>query len=163
MKREAGSGQKTGSEKKTVAQNRRARHEYDIVETIEAGIALTGTEIKSVRGGHIQLQEAHARVENGEVWLHNAHIAPYEQGNRSNVAAVRPRKLLLHRKEIDKLIGKAQEKGLALVPLSVYLRNGFAKVDLAIAKGRKLHDRREAIADRDAKREQERAMSERRQ
>lgn len=163
MKREGGSDKKPGSEKRTVAQNRRARHEYEIIETVEAGIVLTGTEIKSIRAGQVQLQEAHARVEDGEVWLHNAHIAPYVQGNISNVAAVRPRKLLLHRKEIDKLIGKAQEKGLALVPLSVYLRNGFAKVDLAIAKGRKLHDRREAIADRDAKREQERAMSERRQ
>jgi SsrA-binding protein len=148
--------------KKVVALNRRARHEYDIEETVEAGIVLTGTEIKSVRAGRVQLQDSYARVEDNEAWLHNLHIAPYEQGNRANVEAIRPRKLLLHRKEIDRLLGKAQDRGLTLVPLAVYLRNGFAKVELAIAKGRKLYDKREAIASRDAKREQDRAMSERR-
>jgi SsrA-binding protein len=148
--------------KKIVAANRRARHEYDIEETVEAGLVLTGTEIKSVRAGHVQLQDAYARVEDREAWLHNMHIAPYLQGNRSNVHTDRPRKLLLHRREIERLYSKGQERGLTLVPLSVYLRNGFAKVEVAIAKGRKLYDKREAIAEREAKREQERALSERR-
>ncbi len=147
--------------KKMVAVNRRARHEYDIQDTMETGIVLTGTEIKSVRAGKVQLQDAYARIQDGEIWLHNAHVAPYEQGNRSNVEAVRPRKLLMHRREIDRLYSKAQEKGLTLVPLSVYLRNGFAKVELAVAKGRKLYDKREAIAERETRRDQQRAMSER--
>ncbi|HTE18662.1 MAG TPA: SsrA-binding protein SmpB [Armatimonadota bacterium] len=148
--------------KKIVVTNRRARHEYDIEESVEAGLVLTGTEIKSIRAGKIQLQDAYARIDGGEAWVHNMHIAPYEQGNRANVEAVRTRKLLLHRREIDRLFGKAQERGLALIPLAVYLRNGFAKVELAIGKGRKLYDKRNAIADREAKREQERAASERR-
>ena len=147
--------------KKIVAQNRRARHEYDIDDTIEAGIVLTGTEIKSVRGGHVQLQDAYARIQEGEAWIHNMHIAPYEQGGAFNVDTNRSRKLLLHRREIDRLQVKVMEKGLSLIPLSVYLRNGFAKVDLAIARGRKLYDKRQAIAERDAKRDQDRAMSER--
>jgi SsrA-binding protein len=155
MKKDAEGG------RKMVAQNRRARHEYDIEETLEAGIVLTGTEIKSVRAGHVQIQDAYARVENEEVWLHNLHIAPYEQAGKFNVDPDRPRKLLLHRREIDRLFTKAQEKGLALIPLSIYLRRGFAKVDVAIAKGRKLYDKRQAIAERDAKRDQQRAMSER--
>jgi len=148
--------------RKIVVSNRRARHDYEIEETVEAGLVLTGTEIKSLRSGQVQLQDAHARVEHGEVWLHGMHIAPYEQGNRFNVEATRPRKLLLHRREIDRLLGKAQERGLTLVPLSVYLRRGFAKVELAIARGRKLYDRRQAIAEREARREQERALSARR-
>lgn len=151
----------TDSGRKMVAQNRRARHEYDIEETLEAGIVLTGTEIKSVRAGHVQIQDAYARVENEEVWLHNLHIAPYEQAGRFNMDPDRPRKLLLNRREIDRLFTKAQEKGLALIPLSLYLRRGFAKVDVAIAKGRKLYDKRQAIAERDARRDQQRAMSER--
>src|SRR5947208_6519100 len=156
------SGPPAASGRKVVVTNRRARHEYDIEDTIEAGLVLTGTEIKSIRDGRVQLQDAYARIDGGEAWLHNMHIAPYEQGNRANVESVRTRKLLLNRKEIDRLFGKAQERGLALVPLSVYLRNGFAKVELAIAKGRKLYDKREAIAEREARREQERALSERR-
>ena len=147
--------------KKIVAQNRRARHEYDIDDTMEAGIVLTGTEIKSVRGGHVQLQDAYARIQEGEAWIHNMHIAPYEQGGAFNVDTNRSRKLLLHRWEIDRLQVKVMEKGLSLIPLSVYLRNGFAKIDLAIARGRKLYDKRQAIAERDAKRDQDRAMSER--
>jgi SsrA-binding protein len=150
-----------GEGKKIVAVNRKARHEYDIEDVLEAGLVLTGTEIKSLRAGLVQLADAHARVENREVWMHNVHIAPYEQGNRFNVDSRRTRKLLLHRREIDRLLGKAQERGLALIPLSIYLRNGFAKVELAIAKGRKLWDKREAIAEREAKREQERAFAER--
>ena len=159
MKREAPSA---GGGKKIVVSNRRARHDYDIQDTVEAGLVLTGTEIKSVRSGRVQLGDAYARIDGGEAWVHNMHIAPYEQGNIANVATDRPRKLLLHRGEIDRLYGKAQERGLSLIPLSIYLRNGFAKMELAIAKGRKLYDKREAIADREARRDQERAMSERR-
>jgi SsrA-binding protein len=159
MKRDAPGG---SGGRKVLVVNRRARHEYDIEDSIEAGIVLTGTEIKSVRAGKVQLQDAYARIQNGEAWVHNVHIAPYEQGNRSNVDAVRPRKLLLHRREIDRLLGKAQEKGLTLVPLSMYLRNGFAKMEVALGRGRKLYDKREAIANREAKRDQERALSERR-
>jgi len=162
MKRDHPSGSQRGDGKKIVAVNRKARHEYDIEDTVEAGLVLTGTEIKSIRAGLVQLNDAHARVEDGEVWLHHAHIAPYDQGNRFNVDSRRSRKLLLHRREIDRLLGKAQERGLTLVPLSLYLRNGFAKVELAIARGRKLYDKREAIAQREARRDQERALSERR-
>jgi SsrA-binding protein len=163
MKREKPAGAQPARDgKKIVVVNRRARHEYDIEDTVEAGLVLTGTEIKSIRAARVQLQDAYARVEDGEAWVHNMHIAPYEQGNRANVDSRRPRKLLLHRREIDRLLGKAQERGLTLVPLSVYLRRGFAKVELAVAKGRKLYDKREAIADREIKRDQERALSERR-
>ena len=158
MKREAGAG----DGKKMVVVNRRARHEYDIMESLKAGLVLTGTEIKSIRAGRVQLADTHAGVEDGEAWVHGIHISPYEQGNRNNGPAVRPRKLLLHRKEIDRLLGKAQERGLTLVPLAVYLRNGFAKVELGVGRGRKLYDKREAIAEREARRDQERAMSERR-
>jgi SsrA-binding protein len=152
----------TGDGRKVVVSNRRARHEYDIEDTVEAGLVLTGTEIKSVRAGKVQLTDAYARIQDGEAWLHGMHIAPYEQGNRNNVEQNRTRKLLLHRSEIDRLLGKALERGLTLVPLTVYLRRGFAKVELAIGKGRKLYDKREAIAAREARRDQERAMSERR-
>jgi SsrA-binding protein len=156
------SGGVSGSDgRKIVVSNRKARHEYDILETVEAGVVLTGPEIKSIRAGKIQLADAHARIEDGEMWVHGMHIAPYEQGGKFNLDPVRPRKLLLKRREIDRLIGKVQEKGLSLVPLNVYLRRGFAKVDLALAKGRKLHDRRQAIAEREARREQARALSER--
>jgi SsrA-binding protein len=159
MKRE---GKPGGDGRKIVVSNRRARHEYEIQDTIEAGLVLTGTEIKSIRDGRVQLLDAYARIDDGEAWIHNMHIAPYEQGNRANVATNRPRKLLLHRREIDRLYGRAQERGLSLIPLSVYLRNGFAKMEIAVAKGRKLHDKRDAIADREARRDQERALSERR-
>ncbi len=147
-----------GPGRKVVAVNRRARHEYAIEDSIETGIVLTGTEIKSIRAGKVQLQDAFARVENGEAWVHNMHIAPYEQGNRTNVAAVRPRKLLLKRREIDKILVRVQERGLALIPLDIHLRNGFAKVELGIGKGKKLWDKREALAERDARRDQERAL-----
>lgn len=148
---------KPPSDRKLVTANRRARHEFTIEETVEAGLVLTGTEIKSIRSGKANLQDAYARVENGEAWLYNMHISPYEQGNRFNVDPVRKRKLLLHRKEIDRLMGRAQERGLALVPLSLYLRHGFAKVELGTGRGKKLYDRREAIAAREAQRSQERA------
>ena len=144
---------------KTVVTNQRARHEYFIDETIEAGLVLTGTEIKSIRNGKVQLVDAFARIEDGEAWLYNMHIAPYEQGNRFNVDPRRTRKLLLHRAEIDRLYGKVNERGLTLVPVSVYFKKGRAKIEIGIARGKKLHDRRDAIADRDARREQERALS----
>ncbi|MBO8165473.1 MAG: SsrA-binding protein SmpB [Brevibacillus sp.] len=146
---------------KTVAQNRKARHDYHIEDVYEAGIALTGTEIKSVRAGRIQLKDSFARVENGEVLLHNVHISPYEQGNRYNHEPERTRKLLLHRNEILKLHGLTREKGYALVPLSVYLKGGWAKVELALAKGKKIYDKREDMKKRDAQREVERALRER--
>ncbi len=146
-------------DRKVVAANRKARHEYSIEETVEAGLVLTGTEIKSIRNGQVHLVDSHARIEAGEAWLHNMHIAPYEQGGRFNVDSRRRRKLLLKRREIDRLYGKTQERGLTLIPLQLYLRRGFAKVELGVARGRKLHDRREAIAAREARREQERALS----
>ncbi|WP_126428615.1 SsrA-binding protein SmpB [Brevibacillus marinus] len=146
---------------KTVAQNRKARHDYFIEEVYEAGIALTGTEIKSVRAGRVQLKDSFAKVENGEVMLHNMHISPYAQGNRFNHEPERTRKLLLRRNEILKLHGLTRERGYALVPLSIYLKGGWAKVELALAKGKKNYDKRETLKKRDAQREVERALRER--
>ncbi|MCL5289586.1 MAG: SsrA-binding protein SmpB [Eubacteriales bacterium] len=146
---------------KTVTENRKARHEYHIIETFEAGLALTGTEVKSLRIGRANLQDSYARVESGELLLYNMHISPYDQGNRFNHEPKRPRKLLMHKYEILRLLGKTREKGLALVPLKVYFKNGLAKVELALAKGKKIYDRREDIAERDAKREMDRAVKER--
>ena len=143
---------------KVVAVNRKARHEYDIEETWDAGLVLTGCEIKSVREGRANLRDAYARPERGELWLHNMHISPYDQGNRYNPDPTRSRKLLLHRAEINRLVGKTQEKGLTLVPLKLYLQRGYAKIELGLARGRKLHDKRRAIAEREARREQERAV-----
>src|SRR5438477_12937328 len=125
----------------TIVLNRRARHEYAIEETLEAGIVLTGTEIKSIRAGRVNLVDAYARIEKGEAWLIGAHIAPYEQGNRYNHEPRRTRKLLLHRDQIDQLIGKAAAKGLTVVPLRLYISRGRAKVELGLAKGKQLHDR----------------------
>ena len=142
----------------TIVLNRRARHEYAIDETLEAGIVLTGTEIKSIRAGRVNLVDAYARIEKGEAWLIGAHIAPYEQGNRMNVDPVRSRKLLLKRGELHRLFGKLQTSGLTLIPLSIYIRHGFAKLELALARGKKLYDKREAIADREARREVEREL-----
>jgi SsrA-binding protein len=147
-----------GDGKRLIANNRRARHEYLIEETFEAGMVLTGTEIKSVRAGKVNLQDAYARIENGEAWLYNMHISPYEQGNRMNVDPMRPRKLLLKRPELNRLFGKVQTSGLTLVPLSIYIRNGFAKLDLALARGKKLYDKRQALAEREAQREVEREV-----
>ena len=146
---------------KTVTENRKARHEYHIIETYEAGLALTGTEVKSLRAGRANLRDSYARVENGELLLYNMHISPYEQGNRFNHEPKRTRRLLMHKYEIMRLLGKTREKGLALVPLKVYFKNGLAKVELALARGKKIHDRREDIAMRDARREIERAVKER--
>jgi len=148
-------------ESKALAQNRRAGHDYFIEETLEAGIVLTGTEIKSIRQGKANLRDSYARVENGEAYLHNMHVSPYEQGNRFNHDPVRTRKLLLHRKQIGQIIGATREKGYAVVPLRMYLKNGFCKVLLGIAKGKKNYDKREASAQRDADREIQRALRDR--
>jgi SsrA-binding protein len=146
---------------KTVAVNRRARFEYAVEETLEAGIVLTGTEIKSIRAGRANLAEAYARIERGEAWLIGAHIAPYEQGNRNNHEPTRTRKLLLHRDQIAELSGRTQAKGFTLVPLKLYIRDGMAKLELGIARGRKAHDKRRVIAERDVRRELLRETKER--
>ncbi|AEG16766.1 MULTISPECIES: SsrA-binding protein SmpB [Desulfofundulus] len=144
---------------KVVTVNRKARHDYHILETYEAGIALTGTEVKSLRAGRANLQDSFARVENAELFLYNMHISPYDQGNRFNHEPKRTRKLLMHKKEILRLLGKSREKGLALIPLKVYFNDrGKAKVELALARGKKVYDKREDMAARDAKREMERAL-----
>lgn len=141
---------------KVVATNRRARHEYFILETLEAGIALHGSEIKSIRVGQISLAEAYVRIDGKEAWLEDAHIAPYEQASIFNHAPRRPRKLLLHSSEIRKLWNTVRQKGVTIIPLSVYLKNGRAKVEIAIVKGKKLYDKRAEIAKRDSQREIER-------
>lgn len=143
---------------KVVATNRKARHDYHIEDTIEAGIVLTGTEIKSIRAGRMNLQDSFAQVRNGEVWLVGAHISPYTYGNRENHDPLRDRKLLLHRREINRLAGKVQERGYTLVPLRVYLKEGRAKVELGLARGKKQYDKRESIAKRDFDREMRRAV-----
>ena len=146
---------------KNVTENRKARHEYHIMETFEAGIALFGTEVKSLRAGKANLQDSYARVENAELMLYNMHISPYEQGNQFNHEPKRTRRLLMHKFEIVRLLGKTREKGLALIPLKVYFKNGLAKVEIALAKGKKLYDRRDDIAAKDAQRDIDRAMKER--
>jgi SsrA-binding protein len=144
----------------TVAINRKARHEYSIEDTLEAGIVLTGTEIKSLRDGKANLQDAYARIERGEAWLVGAHIAPWAGGNRNNHDPRRDRKLLLHRVQIDQLLGKTKAKGLTLIPLRLYITDrGRAKLELALARGKQLHDRRRDIADRDARRDMERQLA----
>ncbi|MHB8918333.1 MAG: SsrA-binding protein SmpB [Desulfocucumaceae bacterium] len=145
---------------KTATVNRKARYEYHIMETFEAGIELTGTEVKSLRAGKANIQDGYARVENGELLLYNMHISPYDQGNRFNHEPKRPRRLLMHKQEIMKLLGKVREKGFSLVPLKVYFKHGWAKVEIALARGKKLYDRREDVAERDAKRDMERARKE---
>ena len=143
----------------TVAVNRKARHDYLITDTFEAGLVLTGTEIKSVRAGKVNLSGAYARVDKGEAWLLDAHIAPYEAGNRYNHEPKRVRKLLLHRTEIDQLVGRAAARGLTIVPLRLYISRGRAKVELGLARGKQLHDRRRDIAERDSRREMERELA----
>jgi SsrA-binding protein len=146
---------------KTVAVNRRAHYQYAVEETLEAGIVLTGTEIKSIRAGRVNLAEAYARIDHGEAWLIGAHIAPYEQGNRNNHEPTRVRKLLLHRDQIAELLARTQAKGFTLVPLKLYIRGGLAKLELGIAKGKQAHDKRRVIAERDARRELDRTTKER--
>lgn len=148
------------ADEKTIALNRRARHEFSIDETFEAGIVLTGTEIKSIRAGKVNLSDAYARIERDEAWLIGAHIAPFEQANRYNHEPKRVRKLLLHRSEIDELLGRTKAKGQTIVPLRLYLSGkGRAKLELGLARGKNLFDRRRDIADRDAKRDVAREMA----
>ena len=141
-----------------ISVNRQAYHDYTVERTVEAGISLVGTEIKSIREGHVQLRGAYAIARKGEIWLENAHIAVYEHGNRFNHEPMRNRKLLLHRKEIDQLLSKVATKGLTLIPLKLYLKGGKAKIELGLCRGKKLYDKREAIAERDVKREMERIV-----
>jgi SsrA-binding protein len=145
--------------RQSVARNPKATHDYHILETWEAGIVLTGTEVKSLRNGKASIKEAYARVRNGEVYLEGMNITPYEQGNRYNHDPVRSRKVLLHRREIEKLIGAVEQKGLTLIALELYFRNGRAKVTLALGRGKKLHDKREDLKRRAVERETARAVS----
>lgn len=145
-------------ERKLVASNRRARFDYEILDTLEAGIALIGPEVKSLRAGNANLNDAYAIVRRGEVFLVNAHIGPYEQAGRANAAPRRERKLLLHRAEIARFAGRAEERGFTLVPLELYFKQGRAKVQLGLARGKKAHDKRETIRQRDSDREMQRAL-----
>lgn len=144
--------------RKLVAQNKKARHDYEVLETFEAGMVLQGTEVKSLRAGRATLTDGYASVDDGEVWLRGVHIPEYDAGTWTNHEPRRPRKLLLHRAEINKLIGKTRESGLTLVPLSLYFSDGRAKVELALARGRREYDKRQAIAQREATREAQRAV-----
>lgn len=146
-----------------ISRNRKAYHDYHIVETYEAGIVLTGTEVKSVRGARVNLRDSYARVEGGELFLFNMHISPYDPGNRFNHEPRRTRKLLMHKAEIGRLAGTVQQKGYTLVPLKVYLRRGLVKVELGLARGKRLYDKRRSIAERDQQREMGRAVKERMQ
>lgn len=149
-------------QRKMIANNKKARHDYFIEETYEAGIVLTGTEIKSARLGKVSIKESYARIEKEEMMIYGMNISPYEQGNRFNVDPLRPRKLLLHKREIRKLIGATKLKGLTLVPLTMYINEaGLAKLEIALARGKKDYDKRDAIAKRDASRNMERAMKQR--
>ena len=143
---------------KVITVNRQAYHDYFVERTLEVGISLMGTEIKSIRDGKVNLRGSYAMARKGELWLENAHIATYEQGNRYNHEPTRNRKLLLHRKEIDQLLAKVETKGLTLIPLKLYLKGGKAKLELGLCRGKKLYDKRDALAERDAKRDIERII-----
>ncbi len=145
--------------RKFVAQNRKARHDYHVEATYEAGLVLTGTEVKSLRAGRASLVDGYAEVRDGEVWLRNVHIPEYDQGTWTNHEPRRPRKLLMRRDEISRLIGKTREKGLTLVPLAMYFSDGYAKVELALARGKKSYDKRHALAEKQARREADRAVA----
>jgi SsrA-binding protein len=149
------------SGRKLIAQNKKARHDYAIEDVYEAGLVLTGTEVKSLRAGRASLVDAYARIKDGEVWLEGAHIPEYTQGSWTNHEPRRPRKLLLHRGEIAKLIGKTKESGLTIVPLSMYFKDGKAKVEIALARGKRAYDKRQTLAARDAAREIDRAAGRR--
>jgi SsrA-binding protein len=149
------------SGRKLIAQNKKARHDYHIEDTYEAGLVLVGTEVKSLRAGRASLVDAYAHIKDSEVWLENAHIPEYDQGSWTNHEPRRSRKLLLHRDEIAKLIGKTKESGLTLVPLSLYFKDGKAKVEIALARGKKAYDKRQTLAARDAAREIERTVGRR--
>ncbi len=146
---------------KTVTVNRKAYHDYIILESLEAGIVLTGSEIKSIRAGRVNIRDSYARPENGELWLMNAHIAAYEAASRFGHEPNRPRKLLLHRNQINELTAQVSQKGLTVVPLKLYIKKGTAKLELGVARGKRLHDKRETIARRETEREIERAMKRR--
>ncbi|MCE7082403.1 SsrA-binding protein SmpB [Streptomyces sp. ST2-7A] len=145
--------------RKLIAQHKKARHDYEILDTWECGVVLTGTEVKSLRQGRASLVDGFGQIDAGEVWLHNAHIPEYAQGTWTNHSARRKRKLLMHRSEIDKLIGKLQETGLTLVPLSLYFLNGRVKVEIALARGKKEYDKRQTLREKQDRRESDRAMS----
>jgi SsrA-binding protein len=147
---------------RTVASNRRARHDYQILESLEAGIQLTGSEVKSLRAGRASLTEAYGQIRNGEAWLEGMHIPPYEQGVTRGYDPIRPRKLLLHRREIDRLFGKVKQQGLAMVPMRVYFTHGIAKLELGLGKGKREYEKRQSIARRDSEREMEQAAHRRR-
>lgn len=146
------------SDIKIIAKNRKARFNFEIIETYEAGIELKGTEVKSIRMSKINISDGYASVDNGEVFLKQVHISPYEQGNIFNVDPLRVRKLLLHKKEIDKLLGETTQKGYTLVPLSIYLKRGKVKVEIGLARGKKLYDKRESLAKKDIQRRLEREL-----
>lgn len=156
----AGAAAADRPQERVFATNRRAFHEYEVLDKVEAGIVLTGTEIKSVRAGKVNLRDSYARVQQGEVILYNMHVSPYDQGNIWNHDPLRPRKLLLHKREIDKLAEHSQAQGLTLVPLRLYARKGHAKLELAVARGKRQYDKRVAIAERESKRELDRAVKE---
>lgn len=146
------------SGEENICTNRRARHEYTIEETIEAGLVLKGSEVKSLREGKANLQDSYARIEKGEALLLNAHVNPYSASSQFNHSPTRPRKLLLHKKELSRLVGKVKEKGLTLVPLRLYFKNGIAKVELALARGKKMYDKRESLKKKEMQREMERSV-----
>lgn len=146
---------------KVIATNRKAQHEYLLLDKYEAGLVLQGSEIKSIRAGQVSLAQSYIRIEGGEAWLINAHIAPYDEASRFNHDPLRPRKLLLHRSEIHKLWERVSQKGVTIVPLRIYLKDGKAKIEIALARGKKLHDKRDTITKRDQEREIERQISRR--
>ena len=155
-----GNSEDKKGDKRVVAVNRRARHEYFIEDTYVAGLVLVGTEVKSLRAGKASLAEAFARIEkDGEIWLHHMHVSPHAEGNRFNVDPLRTRKILLTRREITRLAAITQQKGLSLIPLSLFFDRGFAKLELGVGRGKKLYDKRESIADRDRERDARRALS----
>lgn len=145
---------------KIISENRKARHEYHFLETFEAGIELKGTEVKSLRNAKVSIQEAYARIERGEVYIYNMHIAPYEMGNRFNHEPKRPRRLLLHKAEIRRIYAKVREKGFTLIPVKIYFVRGLAKLELALAQGKKLYDKRHDLAEKEAKRDIQRGFKE---
>lgn len=144
---------------KTIATNRKAHHDYFIEDKFEAGLVLTGTEIKSIRAGHVNLRDSFAVVKEGEMWLMNTHIAPYDQGTYTNHEPRRPRKLLMHRREVNRIAGKLQEKGFTLVPLRLYLKNNLAKVELGLARGKKQYDKRATLREKETRREIDRVVA----
>ncbi|MGI6361216.1 MAG: SsrA-binding protein SmpB [Bacillota bacterium] len=154
-------GMNMGQEQiKIISENRKARHEYHFLETFEAGIELKGTEVKSLRNAKVSIQEAYARIERGEVYIYNMHIAPYEMGNRFNHEPKRPRRLLLHKAEIRRIYAKVREKGFTLIPVKIYFVRGLAKLELALAQGKKLYDKRHDLAEKEAKRDIQRGFKE---